>query len=259
MVFDGKRVVFNNFNIHFSSSLDSGIILIEGVLKDDDDIRLINCKQTTDKNSPLENIILKNNLKEEFYSGPAELCLIKNSSTNHVINLLQGTHKKKKDWSQTGKKWLPIAVLFLIWLSVQGGVFITDYISLSNQNEQLNAEIINIYKKTFPKSRRIIDAKAQMQQKLASLKKRKGQSGRSFTEMLSNSARVFADAKGLTIKSLRYYDGRINLEIKISSLQALDKMKDQLNKENGYQVEIQNASSGKENVTARIQITGAKS
>ena len=118
--------------------------------------------------------------------------------------------------------------------------------------------LITIYKKTFPQSRRIIDAKAQMQQKLADLKKRKGQSGRSFTEMLSNSASVIAGAKGLTIKSLRYYDGRINLEIQIASLQALDKIKDQLNKENGYQVEIQNASSGKENVTARIQITGAK-
>ena len=77
--------------------------------------------------------------------------------------------------------------------------------------------------------------------------------------MLSGSTKALSNTKGLVIKSLRYYDGRINLEIDIASLQALDKLKEKLNKENGYQVEIQNASSGKETVTARIQIVGAKS
>ena len=183
---------------------------------------------------------------------------MKNRSNNN-FNLLQGVYKKKKDWSQAGKTWLPATVLFFVWLVVQGGLFFFDYIGLSKKNQQLNTEITKIYKNTFPKSRRIIDAKAQMQQKLASLKKRKGQSGRSFSEMLSNSASIFSRTKGLVIKSLRYYDGRINLEIKISSLQALDKLKEQLNKEKGYQVEIQNASSGKDMVTARLQITGAES
>ena len=168
-------------------------------------------------------------------------------------------YRKKKDWSQAGKTWLPTTILFLVWLFVQGGLFVFDYIGLSKQNKLLNTEITKIYKKTFPQSRRIIDAKAQMQQKLSSLKKRKGQSGRSFSEMLSNSASVFSRTKGLVIKSLRYYDGRMNLEIQISSLQELDKLKEQLNKEKGYQVEIQNASSGKEMVTARLQIIGTGS
>ena len=96
-----------------------------------------------------------------------------------------------------------------------------------------------------------------MKQKLDQLRKRKGKSGRSFTNMLSASARVFSVSKGLIIKSLRYYDGRIDLEVQIASLQALDKLKEQLQKENGYQVEVQNASSGKETVTARLQIIGA--
>ena len=183
--------------------------------------------------------------------------LTKNCSNHSYINLLQGAYKKKKDWSSTSKKWLPAAALFLVWLVVQGGVFIFDYIDLNEKNKRLNSEITNIYKQSFPQSRRIIDAKAQMKQKLDQLRKSKGKSGRSFTNMLSTSARVFSASKGLIIKSLRYYDGRINLEIQISSLQALDKLKEQLQKNNGYQVEIQNASSGKETVTARLQIIGA--
>ena len=77
--------------------------------------------------------------------------------------------------------------------------------------------------------------------------------------MLSASAKVFSQNKGLIIKSLRYYDGLINLEIQISSLQALDKLKEKLINENGYKVEIQNASSGKDTVSARLQIKGAES
>ena len=237
-----ERVLCNSLEYKFSTSDEK---LVNEILNGNSSLKKIHCE--------------KEKAGEEFCGDTYELCLIKHGSTENSINLLQGKYKKKKNWSQTTKAWLPVAVLFLVWISVQGGLFVVDYIGLSKQNKLLNIEITKIYKKAFPESRRIIDAKAQMQQQLTSLKKRKGQSGRSFTEMLSNSASVFTRIQGLNIKSLRYYDGRIDLDIQIANLQALDKLKDQLNKENGYKVEIQNASSGKESVTARIQIFGAES
>jgi len=258
LFFDGVRVLFNSRKVKFASSIDSAIRLDGESLNNNEKLKLINCDKTSGENQALTKLIENIDFIEEKCESHPLLCLVKNCSNNN-INLLQGVYKKKKDWSQAGKTWLPVTILFSVWLVVQGGLFIFDYIGLSKQNDLLNTEIIKIYKKTFPKSRRIIDAKAQMQQKLTSLKKRKGQSGRSFSEMLSNSASIFSRTKGLVIKSLRYYDGRINLEIQISSLQALDKLKEQLNKEKGYQVEIQNASSGKEMVTARLQIIGAGS
>lgn len=257
LFFDGERILFNNPEVKFSSVIDSALFFDDESFNKDKPLKLINCDKSDVENKAL--IMLKETMDvtEEQCELHPLVYLVKNRSNSNV-NLLQGTYKKKKDWSQTGKKWLPVAILFAVWLLVQGSLFILDYISLSKQNKSLNAEITKIYKKTFPKSRKIIDAKAQMQQKLTSLQKRKGQSGRSFTEMLSNSASIFSTSKGLKIKSLRYYDGRINLEIEIASLQALDKLKDRLNKEKGYQVEIQNASSGKSLVTARIQILGAE-
>lgn len=258
LFFDGAKVLFNGSKVKFSSAIDSAVFLSDEFLNNNKELKLINCDKTSDKNQDLTTLIENFGFIEERCESHPLLCLVKNRSNNN-LNLLQGVYKKKKDWSQAGKTWLPATVLFFIWLVVQGGLFVFDYIGLSKQNKQLNAEITKIYKKTFPKSRRIIDAKAQMQQKLADLKKRKGQSGRSFTEMLSGSATIFSKTKGLIIKSLRYYDGRINIEMQIASLQALDKLKEQLNKEKGYQVEIQNASSGKDMVTARLQITGAGS
>jgi len=257
----GKRVLFNGENIRFAASTETVIaaeINLDDDLAENETIKFIYCGKETDKNSTLDKLTKNVNLDKEFCAVQPLLCLIKNSSKENAVNFLQGLYKKKKNWSQATKAWMPVAILFLIWLSVQGGLFIVNYFSLSKQSKILNAEITKIYKSTFPKSRRIINARAQMQSELESLKKRRGLSGRSFTEMLSGSASIFSRTKGLKIKSLRYYDGRINIELQIASLQALDKLKGQLNKEKGYQVEIQNASSGKEKVTARIQIIGAE-
>lgn len=257
----GKRVLFNGESLRFAASTET-VIAAEINLADDlaenETIKLIYCDKETDENSKLDKLTKNVNLDKEFCAVQPLLCLVKNSSKDNAVNFLQGLYKKKKNWSKTTKTWFPVAVLFLIWLIVQSGLFIVDYFSLSKQNKILNAEITKIYKRTFPKSQRIFDAEAQMRSELADLRKRKGQSGRSFTEMLSGSASIFSRTKGLKIKSLRYYDGRINIELQIASLQALDKLKGQLNKEKGYKVEIQNASSGKETVTARIQITGVE-
>jgi general secretion pathway protein L len=257
LLFDGERVIFNGTNLKFSSSLESTINLND--LTEGEVVKLVYCNKESKENSTISKLTENIDFKEESCNANPLLGLIENSSNEKTINLLQGVYKKKKNWSKDVKTWTPIAVLFLVWLGIQGVLFVVDYISLSKQNKALNSEITKIYKNTFPKSRRIIDARAQMQSKLANLKKRKGKSGRSFTEMLSACASIFSKTDGLQIKSLRYYDGRINVDLQIASLQALDKLKNQLHEEKGYQVEIQNASSGKESVTARIQIMGAGS
>ena len=253
LFFDGKRVLFNSKDSKFSCSIDSSVNINDKCLTETKLINLMACN----KDTRLEKIVENIDCDETLYTEEPLIYLVKNRADSSV-NLLQGLYKKKKDWSQTGRTWLPVMVLFLVWIFIKMGFFIVEYINLSNQSEILKTEITKIYKNTFPESRRIIDAKAQMQQKLTSLKKRKGQSGRGFTEMLSASATIFYKTKGLNIKSLRYYDGRINIELQVANLQVIDSLKEQLTVDKGYKVEIQNASSGKENVTARLQITGAE-
>lgn len=256
LLLNEDRVIFNAADLKFSSPSTSVINLNDDELISEQSINLIECGNETDKNPNINRLLTNPNVKKEHWDAHPLLYLAKNHKFGNGVNLLQGNYKKKKNWSQDVKMWLPVAALFLIWISIQGATFIVDYISLSKKNTTLNAEIVNVYKKTFPDSRRIIDAKAQMKQKLNDLKKRNGQSGRSFSKMLSGTAGIFNNTRGFEIKTLRYYDGRINLEFQIASLQALDKLKNELTNTAGYRVEIQNASSGKENVTARLQIIG---
>lgn len=265
LFFNGKKILFNGTQLKFSSLIEDDINLdyFDFAENEIDKLIYLNGDANTELQQSLNTFPDKLKTGTDIYKEQCDihplLFLVKNKPVKESVNLLQGFYKKKKNWSKTGKTWFPAAALFLVWVSVQGVLFVVDYIRVSNQNKVLDAKITKIYKNTFPASRRTDNAKARMESKLLSLKKRKGQGSQSFTEMLSASAAIFSQTKGLKIKSLRYYDGRINLELQIASLQALDKLKNQLNEEKGYQVEIQNASSGKENVTARIQITGADS
>jgi len=246
---DGERVLYKSAELGFSAAN------IKNVSFDTlEPQKLIQCG--TGKQPLLDDFAV---VESKNCESQPLLCLVENSSVSDSVNLLQGEFKETKKWSETGKNWIPVAAVLLVWLSLQGGLFIADYISYSQKNEALKNQINAIYKKTFPDAKRIVNAKAQMQQRLSDLQKRKGQSGRSFSNMLTANAAILSETKGLEIKSLRYYDGRINLELELASLQVLEKLKIQLSKNKDYIVDVKNASSTKNNVTAQLQISGGAS
>lgn len=246
---DGQRMLYKSSELSFSAATTN-----EVTFDALNPLKLIQCD--SNEQQLLDNFT---DVVSEYCEHQPLLCLVENSSVADSINLLQGEFKETKKWSDTGKNWLPVAAVLFIWLSLQGGLFIADYIGYSQKNESLNNQINTIYKETFPNAKRIVNAKVQMQQKLSDLQKRQGQSGRSFSNMLTATAAIFSRTKGLKIKSLRYYDGRINLELELESLQTLEKLKIQLSNNKDYNVEVKSASSTKNNVTAQLQISGGAS
>ncbi|MDX1286281.1 MAG: type II secretion system protein GspL, partial [Draconibacterium sp.] len=269
LLIDGTRMLCNCENRKFSLSqflLNQLSLAGEqkpnmstfGLTEDDFD-KLVYCNTDSEAKNNLTVFEDELKIEAEVHRIQPYLYLIKHMPATSGINLLQGPYRKKKNWSRAGKTWMPAAAAFFAWVLIEGALFVSDYMSLSEQNRKLSEQMTRIYKNTFPTSKHVTNPRARMESQLLSLKKRKGQGGQGFTEMLAASAAIFSSTPGLKIKTLRYYDGRINLELNVASLQALDKLKLKLIDEKGYQVDIQNASSAKEYVTARIQITGAAS
>jgi general secretion pathway protein L len=256
---DGTRLLCNCDDRRFSIIQTQNLSISTLGLDDHDIDKLVYCNPDSEAENKLAVFADELKIVAEYSRAHLHFYLVKHIPAITGINLLQGAYRKKKNWSRMGKKWMPAAVAFFAWVLIQGVMFISDYMSLSEQNKKLSEQMAQIYKNTFPGSRHVSNPRARMESQLRSLKKRRGLGGQGFTEMLAGSAAIFASTPGLKIKTLRYYDGRINLELNVASLQALDKLKLQLMNDKGYQVEIQNASSAKENVTARIQITGAAS
>lgn len=248
-----KRALCNIAGHKFTSEIE---LLLNLDIPAHEKLKIIHSDNDEAKDS-VNSIINKYQADIIETSDYPQITLTKITKDSDIINLRQGYLRKRRNWSKTGKAWYPAAAVFLVWLLVQGGVFIENYWYFSQQNTRLNNEITQIYKNTFPDAKRIIDPQAQMRQKLQDLQKKNNHSGYGFSDMLAQSAVAFAKVKDLKIKSLRYYDGRINLEVEVLNLQSLESLKTHLVKNKGFTVEIQNASSGKDNVSARLQIIGS--
>lgn len=170
------------------------------------------------------------------------------------VNLLFGEFSRKEKVKGHLRKWYPAAIMLVVLLAFNITEKIINYISLNNESQQLSQSMISLYKKTFPQAKRVINAPAQMQQKLASLEGQTGNSESSFSEMLVRIAPVLRSVPGLYIKSLRYQNGRIDLETDVKNFAALNKLEKSLVDEAGMKVDIKSASQTKDRVVSRIEI-----
>jgi len=169
------------------------------------------------------------------------------------LNLLQGQFGHHTGWRDFWYQWrLPIVAAVLIVL-LNFAMLTTDFFQLRSELGHLNNRIKSVYLETFPKSRRVVDARAQMAQHLVELQKSTGQQG-GFFLIYDQAAPLLADTPGFSLNNLRYKDDRFNFEIEVDNLQALDSLKTNLAKMTGATSEIKNAEASGNLVKARLQV-----
>jgi len=177
-----------------------------------------------------------------------------------AINLLQGDYSRHEQLGKLWRPWRFAASLAGVWFLLQLVVVVTQSSQLEAQSALLKAEAKQIYKETFPNSKRVVKPRAQMKQKLAELRGGdKVSSKATFLSLLSSSGTAFSQTTGLVLRSVRYKNGVLDVEIDVPNLQALDKLKQQLVKNEGMSVEIQSAASRNNKVQGRLQIKGQAS
>ena len=107
-----------------------------------------------------------NIIHHEYKSSPVSL-FSKNLTNRNIINLLQGPYRVVTHSNHWWKAWKIAAILAAIALVLEilsGALTLNQ---LESENAQLNKEITQIYKKSFPQSKRIVNARVQMETKLA--------------------------------------------------------------------------------------------
>lgn len=171
-----------------------------------------------------------------------------------AINLMQGEFSYRENISKHFRPWYSAAALLLVWLVWQGGLNFYEGIHLDKESKALDKQMAQIYLGAFPGSRKVVNAPVQMKNKLKELRKKSGKSTTSLQDMLSATGPVLNATKGLTLKSLRYHDGRMDLEFAVKDLQTLENLKQRLAKNSELKVDIQSASSRKDKVETRMQI-----
>jgi len=184
---------------------------------------------------------------------PFLLYLAQQLQETKCINLLQGDYSRRERLEKLLRPWRPAAAIVAAWLLLQVGLTIFDYQKLAARDLQLRTQITEVYQRTFPDSKNIVDPKKQMEDKLADLRKQTNQGVDMFV-LLSKAGEVLSDTETLLIRTMRFKDETLDLDFEISDLQSLDELKQRLINETSMNVDIQSASSKQGKVESRMQL-----
>ncbi len=173
------------------------------------------------------------------------------------LNLLQQTFKPKRKTSGYWQHWRLAASLAAIWLVLHLGLTGFQRAQLNQENIITKATIEKIYKKSFPKSRKIINPRVQMEQKLEELKGNASNGSRGLIFLLAESFSILGqDKKNITVQSLTFRNNRMDIGLESSNLQAIENLNKNLNNNKNIKSEITSSSSEKDKVKGNLRIEG---
>jgi general secretion pathway protein L len=127
-----------------------------------------------------------------------------------------------------------------------------DYLRLRSESTRLTREITTTFQQTFPDNHRVVNARAQMEQKLKELRGNNRQNG--FFVLYDKVAPLLAATDNLGVEFIRFHEGRLELDLNLASLEALDKLKGNLAKAPGLSADIRNAENSGGRVRARLSL-----
>ena len=172
------------------------------------------------------------------------------------LDLLQGDFNRKQQIWRSLRPWRGVAALavFLVVLNLMGwGI---EYRRLLDRDRQLQQALEDTYRSTFPKARRVINPRLQMEQKLSKLKQ--GSSRGDFAPLMVKAMPVLLDIDGVEVDVLRYKPDSLEVDLRLKELQAIDQIKEVMS-ENAFNVTVQNASATGGQAKGRIVISRSDS
>lgn len=173
------------------------------------------------------------------------------------LNLLQHKFKPKRKASGYWQHWRLAASLAAAWLVLHLGLSGFQLMQLQKDNQQNKAKIEAIYKKAFPESRKIVNPRVQMEQKLKELKSASGDSESGLIFLLAESfGTLRQDKNNITLQSLTFRNDRMDIGLDSSNLQAIENLNKNLNSNKNIKSEIISSTSEKNKVTGNLRIEG---
>jgi general secretion pathway protein L len=170
------------------------------------------------------------------------------------FNLLTGPYSRREQLGRLWRPWRAAAVVALAWVAVQVAQVSVEIHRLGQEQAILDERMRDVYEAAFPGSRAGGDPRRQMESALGGLTGAGAAEGLDFQAALAHAAPVLVGAPGLRIQSLRYRPGEMDVDLELDSLQTLDGLKQRLEQDARWRVEILSATARDDRVDSRIQI-----
>ncbi|CAK0765509.1 Type II secretion system protein L [Gammaproteobacteria bacterium] len=172
-----------------------------------------------------------------------------------TIDLLQGPYSRREQFGRLWRPWRAAAVLLLAFGTLQFVDLALEYQRLAAEEVALRTRMTDIYLHAFPDARKVVNPRVQMEQRLNALRTQPDGVSSGLLGLLARAAPVLGATEGLELRTLRYKDGSIELDLSLKDLQLLDRLKQRL-ADTSLEVEIRSARAQGETVEAHLQIRG---
>lgn len=170
------------------------------------------------------------------------------------LNLLQGEFKPKRKSTGQWHRWRLAGSLAAVWLVLYLGINLFELNRLKTRNIEIGHQIESIYKKSFPGSKRIINPRVQMEQKLNELRGGGGAQGSQFLALLTESVPIITAQKDIKVQSIDFRNNRMDIGLTGTNLQSVETLNKQLNKGAKLKTEITSATAEKNIVKGSIRL-----
>lgn len=177
-----------------------------------------------------------------------------NLQSEQLVNLLQGTYQVVNQSKQWWKPWrlaASLAAAAIVLELVSGSISLN---KLEQQNAVIDSEIIKLYKQSFPGSKKIVNARVQMENKLKKLRKSNGKADYSFTDILIDIAPIIKNSANTSIQGINFHNQKLEIQLVLDKISTAESLKKQLDNLKNIKAELLSASSEDKQVNARIKL-----
>lgn len=178
--------------------------------------------------------------------------LVRGYDKANTINLLQGEFSYREEYGKLFKPWrLPGILLAVLLLLGLGGKAVENY-RLQSQLDELETQIIDVYKQVFPNSRNTTEPRRQLQAKLDEF----GASGNAdsqFLKLLHTAARRIKGSPDTSINGITFDGERLDVDLTVKEVVQMDQLKQTLEQDN-VTVEINSISAEGDKVSGQLRI-----
>jgi len=192
-------------------------------------------------------------VKSTNCGGDAIIPMATGFNEQHAINLLQGNFAKGANLAGAWRKWLPAAAVLMLWIALEVGTESWNYIRYSQKNAELNEQIEDLYRETFPKARNIIKPRLQMEQKLVALRG-SASSQSNFLHLLAATGASLKNIKTVKLKNISYKNGQMIIDLVLKDAELLDQIEQQLGRNKSITVKRESATARNNKVEGRLRI-----
>ncbi len=171
------------------------------------------------------------------------------------LNLLQGEFAPTRGLRNRLRPLLPAAVMAAVWLTGTLGLSFWEWWQLERQHRANQAAMTALFRQTFPEAKVVLDPALQMERSLETLRTQTGSAGRGdFLPLLASVAPTLQANADANLRTLKYADSKVTLELRLPDFEALENIKNTVNATGKIRAEVLAANTQGTGVEGRLRI-----